>query len=65
MTDNHVDYPHNPGTLWDCEGCEDGDCVCIPNGSGCVSRDCVYDTIPFELSEDVYAEELEEEYGHA
>lgn len=19
---NHVDYPHNPGTLWDCAACE-------------------------------------------
>ena len=74
----HNSYPHNPGTLWDCAACEDGDCVCEPNGSGCVSRDCRYDVIPFELTGDAYGDWAEsiydpdnephdrlEEYGHA
>jgi len=24
---NHVDYPHEPGTLYDCEACEQ-ECFC-------------------------------------
>ena len=35
----HVDYPHHPGTLYDCLACEQGACVCV-NGEGCVSEQC-------------------------
>jgi hypothetical protein len=35
----HADYPHEPGTLYDCAGCEMGPCTC--NGeTGCVSEHC-------------------------
>jgi len=35
----HADYPHEPGTLYDCAGCESGPCA-HPEGEGddwCVS----------------------------
>lgn len=35
----HVDYPHHPGTLYDCPACEQGACVCV-DGEGCVSEQC-------------------------
>lgn len=53
MDFGHVDYPHEPGTLYDCMGCELGECTCDPedeDGFGCVSQDCLRDlAIPFEL----------------
>lgn len=33
--DNHASYPHLPGTLWDCPGCESR-CYCEPDTSQCV-----------------------------
>lgn len=39
----HVDYPHNPGTLYDCAGCEMGPCVC-GGETGCVSEHCTYES---------------------
>jgi len=32
----HVDYPHMPGMLYDCEACE-AECFCTP---GCVCIHC-------------------------
>lgn len=38
----HVDYPHLPGRLFDCEACEAGPCVCnVATDATCVSRQCV------------------------
>lgn len=38
----HADYPHNPGRLYDCEACEQGECVCNPETDApCVSVNCV------------------------
>lgn len=31
----HVNYPHNPGTLWDCLACESA-CYCRSDGQECV-----------------------------
>jgi hypothetical protein len=31
----HVDYPHNPGALFDCEQCE-STCYCVPGETQCV-----------------------------
>lgn len=57
---DHVTYPHEPGTLYDCAGCENGPCVCDGESFGCVSQDCIHDQIPFELDR----EELQEEYEY-
>lgn len=37
----HVDYPHQPGRLYDCPACELGDCECDPGDAPCVSIHCV------------------------
>lgn len=39
----HVDYPHWPGTLYDCPACEFGPCVCGEHfgNTVCVSSYCV------------------------
>ena len=37
----HVDYPHLPGWLYDCEACESGPCTCDATTAPCVSRHCV------------------------
>jgi len=64
----HVDYPHEPGTLYDCMGCEFGTCVCDAedtDGFGCVSQDCVRDMVPYSLvDEDDYFNPEYEEYYH-
>ena len=31
----HVDYPHDPGHLYDCAACE-SDCHCAPDSALCV-----------------------------
>lgn len=38
----HVDYPHAPGYLWDCEACELGPCKCEDTlgNAECVSVNC-------------------------
>lgn len=36
----HADYPHRPGTMYDCLACEYGLCQCDETSAGCVSRDC-------------------------
>lgn len=33
--DGHADYPHNHGSLFDCEACE-AECFCEPNSTQCV-----------------------------
>lgn len=69
----HVEYPHEPGTLYDCMGCELGPCTCDPedeDGFGCVSRDCLRELfVPFVPAEDSILDEDEfvlydEEYYH-
>lgn len=50
--DGHVDYPHMPGTLYDCYACEDGPCVCEPGDYGCASQHCVHEFVPVVLDED-------------
>ena len=39
----HVNYPHEPGYLFDCPGCEQGPCVCERDDglAPCVSNECV------------------------
>lgn len=38
----HVDYPHEPGRLYDCPACEEGPCACDPETDApCVSAQCV------------------------
>ena len=59
----HVDYPHEPGTLYDCAECEDGPCVCSGESFGCVSRECIHDAVPFVL--DPEWEAFEEDYHGA
>ena len=44
----HVDYPHTPGSLYDCPGCELGPCTCEPGDAGCASDNC---TISEEIEE--------------
>jgi hypothetical protein len=34
-TDGHADYPHFPGSLFDCEACE-AECFCVPGETECV-----------------------------
>lgn len=44
MNKEHVSYPHHPGYLYDCPGCEEGPCVCEGREqelSPCLSRECV------------------------
>lgn len=36
----HVEYPHEPGMLFDCADCENGPCVCTEQMGGCVSIYC-------------------------
>lgn len=38
----HVNYPHQPGYLFDCHACETGPCVCAGDESlaPCVSTRC-------------------------
>lgn len=68
----HVDYPHEPGTLYDCMGCEFGTCVCDPedeDGFGCVSRDCLREMmVPFIPDQPILDEDefvlFDEEYYH-
>lgn len=36
----HVDYPHEPGRLYDCEACEIGPCMCGPGDAPCLSENC-------------------------
>lgn len=38
----HVNYPHDPGYLWDCPACELGPCRCEGHLelAPCVSRNC-------------------------
>ena len=36
----HVDYPHFPGRLYDCDACEYGPCECGPADAPCVSVYC-------------------------
>lgn len=66
----HVDYPHEPGQLYDCHECETGPCQCnAQNETGCVSDECVYN--PFIMPDDDEPDEGWEEYmrsmeyGHA
>jgi hypothetical protein len=33
--DGHADYPHTPGSLFDCEACE-ATCYCVPDETQCV-----------------------------
>lgn len=33
--DIHADYPHTPGSLWDCAACEEN-CYCRPGQTMCV-----------------------------
>lgn len=33
--DGHADYPHFPGSLFDCEACEET-CYCVPGETECV-----------------------------
>lgn len=35
MTEQHNDYPHNPGYLYDCAACE-ASCHCTPGHAECV-----------------------------
>jgi hypothetical protein len=51
---NHINYPHEPGSLYGCFACEDGPCVCDGESFGCVSSACVHGEIPFILDEDDY-----------
>jgi len=45
----HADYPHHPGTLYDCPACE-AECFCNP-GYGCVH--CAIEADTAELDEDL------------
>lgn len=64
--DGHVDYPHEPGTLYDCYACEDGPCVCEPGDYGCASQHCMHEFIPVELDDsadtDFWNPDFEEYY---
>ena len=35
METEHADYPHDPGTLYDCQACEES-CYCGVSHSPCV-----------------------------
>jgi hypothetical protein len=59
----HADYPHWPGTLFDCFECQEGGCVCDSDAVGCASMTCRFDSIPVDVP---MGYELEwEENGHA
>ena len=38
----HVDYPHDPGRLYDCAACEQGPCTCTDTDAPCVSAYCTH-----------------------
>jgi hypothetical protein len=38
----HVDYPHEPGTLYDCEACE-SECFCEGDGTDWLCLFCSKD----------------------
>jgi len=41
----HVDYPHEPGYLYDCPACEE-ECYCtIDDNGSLLSAPCVYCTV--------------------
>lgn len=39
----HADYPHEPGSLYDCPRCE-AECFCRPNGTSCVFCEILTET---------------------
>lgn len=45
----HVEYPHEPGRLYDCADCENGPCVCTAETAPCVSWLCDWRTLDGEF----------------
>lgn len=52
---NHVNYPHEPGTLYDCAACED-ECNCTATFQ-CVGCAILEETGQFDCSEDCFCQE--------
>lgn len=53
----HTDYPHFPGTLFDCPACE-AECFCCPSQTQCVRCAIADETQALSQKEIAYLERL-------